>query len=62
MELAEPLPPIPTVVVVPEEPDSLAGALLAARHTLILPILAFIAMRKIHLKRIEVLRKLPRVS
>ena len=39
LELAEPLPPIPTVVVAPEEPDSLAGALLAARHTLILPIL-----------------------
>jgi len=36
---AEPLPPIPTAVVAPEEPNSLAGALLGARHTLITPIL-----------------------
>jgi phosphate butyryltransferase len=36
---AEPLPPIPTAVVAPEEPDALAGAVLAARHTLIAPIL-----------------------
>ncbi len=36
---AEPLEPIRTAVVVPESGDSLAGALLAARHTLITPIL-----------------------
>lgn len=39
LELAEPLPPIPTAVVAPEEPDALAGALLAAQHTLIDPVL-----------------------
>ncbi|MEM1384387.1 MAG: bifunctional enoyl-CoA hydratase/phosphate acetyltransferase [Pseudomonadota bacterium] len=39
LEQAEPLPPIPTAVVCPEEPNSLGGALLAARHTLITPIL-----------------------
>jgi len=36
---AESLPPIPTAVVAPEEEESLGGALLAARHTLIEPIL-----------------------
>lgn len=36
---AEPLPPMPVAVVAPEEPNSLGGALLAARHTLITPIL-----------------------
>lgn len=36
---AEPLPPIPTAVVAPEKPDALAGAVLAADHTLIDPIL-----------------------
>ncbi len=36
---AEPLPPIPTAVVAPERPDALAGAILAANHTLIDPIL-----------------------
>ncbi|MEO1471669.1 MAG: bifunctional enoyl-CoA hydratase/phosphate acetyltransferase, partial [Pseudomonadota bacterium] len=36
---AEPLPPIPTAVVAPEEPNSLGGALLAAEHTIIAPIL-----------------------
>lgn len=36
---AEPLPPIPTAVVAPEEPRSLGGALLAMRHTIITPIL-----------------------
>jgi phosphate butyryltransferase len=36
---AEPLPPIPTAVVVPEEENSLGGALLAMRHTIIAPIL-----------------------
>ncbi|MEM9030218.1 MAG: bifunctional enoyl-CoA hydratase/phosphate acetyltransferase [Pseudomonadota bacterium] len=36
---AEPLPPIPTAVVAPEEPNALGGAVLAARHTLIAPIL-----------------------
>ncbi|MHA6264533.1 bifunctional enoyl-CoA hydratase/phosphate acetyltransferase [Arenibacterium sp. CAU 1754] len=39
LELAEPLPPIPTAVVAPEEPDALGGAILAAQHTLITPIL-----------------------
>ncbi len=39
LALAEPLPSIPTVVVAPEEPDALAGAILAAEHTLITPIL-----------------------
>lgn len=39
LDLAEPLPPIRTAVVAPETPDSLGGALLAARHTLIDPIL-----------------------
>ncbi|MEM8691562.1 MAG: bifunctional enoyl-CoA hydratase/phosphate acetyltransferase [Pseudomonadota bacterium] len=36
---AENLPPIPTAVVAPEEPEALAGAILGARHTLIDPIL-----------------------
>ncbi|TCM87152.1 bifunctional enoyl-CoA hydratase/phosphate acetyltransferase, partial [Rhodovulum steppense] len=36
---AEPLPPLPTAVVAPEEPNSLGGALLGARHTIIAPIL-----------------------
>lgn len=36
---AEPLPPIATAVVAPEEADALEGALLAARHTLITPVL-----------------------
>jgi len=36
---AEPLPPIPTAVVAPEEENSLGGALLARRHTIIEPIL-----------------------
>ena len=36
---AEPLPPIPTAIVAPEEADSLTGPLLAAEHTLIDPIL-----------------------
>lgn len=39
LERAEPLPAIPTAVVAPEEPDALAGAILAARHTIITPIL-----------------------
>lgn len=39
LPLAEPLPPIHTAVVAPETADSLAGAVLAARHTLIDPIL-----------------------
>ncbi|WP_050928170.1 bifunctional enoyl-CoA hydratase/phosphate acetyltransferase [Aestuariivita boseongensis] len=39
LALAEPLPAIPTAVVAPEEPDALAGAILAAEHTLITPIL-----------------------
>ena len=39
LERAEPLPPIPVAVVAPEEPNSLGGAVLAARHTLITPIL-----------------------
>ncbi|MEM1307508.1 MAG: MaoC/PaaZ C-terminal domain-containing protein, partial [Pseudomonadota bacterium] len=36
---AEPLEPIPTAVVAPEDESSLAGAILAAEHTLIAPIL-----------------------
>ncbi|MFG1320972.1 bifunctional enoyl-CoA hydratase/phosphate acetyltransferase [Xanthobacter autotrophicus] len=36
---AEPLEPLATAVVAPEEANSLGGALLAARHTLITPIL-----------------------
>lgn len=36
---AEPLPPIPTAVVAPEEEQALAGALLGLDHTLIEPIL-----------------------
>jgi acyl dehydratase len=36
---AEPLPAIPTAVVCPESPDALEGALLAFRHTIILPVL-----------------------
>ena len=39
LERAEPLDPIPTAVVAPEEPNSLGGALLAREHTLIEPIL-----------------------
>ncbi|MDU9002307.1 bifunctional enoyl-CoA hydratase/phosphate acetyltransferase [Sedimentitalea todarodis] len=39
LELAEPLPAIPTAVVAPEKPDALGGAILAAQHTLIDPIL-----------------------
>ncbi len=39
LERAEPLPAIPTAVVAPEDPDSLAGAILAARHKIITPIL-----------------------
>jgi phosphate butyryltransferase len=39
LEKAEPLPAIPVAVVAPEEPNSLGGALLAMRHTLITPIL-----------------------
>ena len=39
LELAEPLEPIATAVVVPEEEHALSGALLAAKHTLIRPIL-----------------------
>ncbi|MEM6421065.1 MAG: bifunctional enoyl-CoA hydratase/phosphate acetyltransferase [Pseudomonadota bacterium] len=36
---AEPMDPIPTAVVAPEEPNSLGGALLAMGHTIITPIL-----------------------
>ncbi len=39
LALAEPLPSIPTAVVAPEEPDALTGAILAAEHTLITPVL-----------------------
>jgi phosphate butyryltransferase len=35
---AEPLPPLPTVVVCPESPDALMGAMLGRAHTLIDPI------------------------
>jgi len=37
--VAEPLPALPTAVVAPEEANSLGGALLAAEHTIIRPIL-----------------------
>ena len=39
LKRAESLPPMPTAVVAPEEANSLGGALLAARHGLIEPIL-----------------------
>jgi acyl dehydratase len=39
LEQAEPLPPIQTAVVAAEGPNALGGALLAADHTLITPIL-----------------------
>ncbi|MBK1634617.1 bifunctional enoyl-CoA hydratase/phosphate acetyltransferase [Rhodovulum adriaticum] len=39
IERAEPLAPLPTAVIAPEEPKSLGGALLGARHTIIAPIL-----------------------
>ncbi len=39
VRLAEPLPPLVTAVVAPEEESALAGALSAARHTIISPIL-----------------------
>ncbi|MBO6637692.1 MAG: bifunctional enoyl-CoA hydratase/phosphate acetyltransferase [Roseitalea sp.] len=39
LELAEPLAPLPTAVICPDDPNSLGGALLAAAHTLITPIL-----------------------
>ncbi|MEO1281235.1 MAG: bifunctional enoyl-CoA hydratase/phosphate acetyltransferase [Pseudomonadota bacterium] len=39
LAMAQPLPPIPTAVVAPEEPAALGGALLAAEHTLITPVL-----------------------
>ncbi|MFP4273732.1 MAG: bifunctional enoyl-CoA hydratase/phosphate acetyltransferase [Paracoccaceae bacterium] len=42
---AEPLEPLVTAVVCPEEPMSLGGALLAARHTLITPVLVGNAAR-----------------
>ena len=39
IEQAEHLPPLPTAVVAPEEPNSLGGALLAGKHSIIEPIL-----------------------
>jgi phosphotransacetylase/acyl dehydratase len=39
LELARPLPPIPTSIVAPETAVALAGAILAAEQTLIVPIL-----------------------
>lgn len=39
LKRAEKLDPVPTAVVVPEEENALSGALLAAQHTLIRPIL-----------------------
>ena len=39
LDRSRPLPPIPTAVVAPEEPNSLGGALLAARETIIKPVL-----------------------
>jgi phosphate butyryltransferase len=38
LERAEPLPPIPTVVVCPESPDAVMGAILGRDHTLIEPV------------------------
>jgi phosphate butyryltransferase len=38
LERARPLPPLPTAVVTPDDPNSLGGALLAAREGLIVPI------------------------
>lgn len=42
---AEPLPPMPTAVIAPEEPAALAGAILGAEHTLITPILIGCAVK-----------------
>ena len=39
VDKAETLPPLSLAVVAPEEPNSLGGAVLAARHSLIVPIL-----------------------
>lgn len=39
LERARPMPPLPTAVVAPDEPNSLGGALLAGRESLIVPIL-----------------------
>lgn len=39
LERTRPLPPIPTAVVVPEEANSLGGAVLAAQETIIIPLL-----------------------
>ncbi len=39
LDRSRPLPPIPTAVVAPEGPNALGGALLAARETIIAPIL-----------------------
>ncbi|WP_299640943.1 bifunctional enoyl-CoA hydratase/phosphate acetyltransferase [uncultured Ruegeria sp.] len=39
LEKVRPLPPMPTAVVAPEEPNALGGALLAAHETIITPIL-----------------------
>lgn len=39
LERAHALPPVPTAVVTPDDPNSLGGALLAAREKLIVPIL-----------------------
>ncbi|WP_170435456.1 bifunctional enoyl-CoA hydratase/phosphate acetyltransferase [Ruegeria arenilitoris] len=39
LEKSRPLDPIPTAVVAPEDPNSLGGAILAARETIIEPIL-----------------------
>ncbi len=39
LAMAEPLQPIPTAIVAPEEANALGGAVLGARHTLIDPIL-----------------------
>ena len=39
LEMAEPLPAIRTAIVAPEDVNSLRGALLAAEHTIIIPIL-----------------------
>ncbi|MCV6584068.1 MAG: bifunctional enoyl-CoA hydratase/phosphate acetyltransferase [Marinibacterium sp.] len=39
LEIAKPLPPLPTAVVCPDDPNSLGGAVLAAQESIITPIL-----------------------
>ncbi|WP_344844876.1 bifunctional enoyl-CoA hydratase/phosphate acetyltransferase [Celeribacter arenosi] len=39
LEMAQPLPPIPTAIIAPEDVSALRGAIMAAEHTIIDPIL-----------------------